>query len=72
MALAGGVFAGSHGAGDSGAFGHFCARSARFARAIDDSTFLRRWAASIPRLDDLWEQPDYANAAAAMWFYRLF
>ena len=52
MALAGGLFARSHGARDSGASGHFCARSARFVRAIDDSIFLPRWATRIPCMDD--------------------
>ena len=52
MALAGRLFARSHGARDSGASGHFCARSARFVRAIDDSIFLPRWATRIPCVDD--------------------
>jgi hypothetical protein len=42
------VFAGSHGAGDSGAFGHFCTRNSRSVGVIDDSIFLLRWATRIP------------------------
>lgn len=52
MALAGGLPARSHGARDSGASGHFCARNARFVRAIDDPIFLFRWATRIPCVDD--------------------
>ena len=52
MALASGVLARSHGAGDFGASGHFCARCARFVRAIDDSIFPPRWATTIPCVDD--------------------
>jgi hypothetical protein len=52
MALAGGLLARSHGARDTGASGHFCARRAGFARAVDDSIFLPRWTTRIPGLDD--------------------
>jgi hypothetical protein len=52
MALACGLLSRSHDARDSGACGHLCARGARFARAIDDTIFLSRWATRIPRLDD--------------------
>jgi hypothetical protein len=52
MALPGGLFARSYSARDSGAAGHFCARNARFVRAIDDSIFLRHWATRIPRMDE--------------------
>src|SRR5271154_2222145 len=52
MALAGGLLARSHGAGDSGASGNFCARSARFVGAIDDSIFLPRWGTRIPGVDN--------------------
>ena len=52
MALAGSLLAGPHGAGDSAASGHFCARSTRFARGIDDSIFPPRWATRVPCVDD--------------------
>ncbi len=52
MALAGGLFARSHGARDSGASGHFCALRARPVGTVDDSIFLLRWATRIPRVDD--------------------
>jgi hypothetical protein len=72
MALAGGVFARSYVARDSGAAGYVYASSTRLIGAVDDALFLSCGTARIPGMDDLWEQPDYANAAAAMWFYRLF
>lgn len=52
MALAGGLLARSHGARDSGASSHFCARSDCVARAINDSVFLPRWDTRIPCVDD--------------------
>jgi hypothetical protein len=52
MALAGGLFARSHVARDSGASGHFCASRARLVRTVDDSAFLPRGATRIPCVDD--------------------
>jgi len=52
MDLAGGVFARSHDARDSGALDQFCPRSARSVRAIDDSFFLSSGATRFPRVDD--------------------
>ena len=52
MALASSVSAHAHGARDTGASCHFCARDARFVGAIDDSSFLPRWAARISGVDD--------------------
>jgi hypothetical protein len=52
MAVARGLSARSHGSRDSGAPRHFCARSARFARAIGHSIFLPRWATTVPCVDD--------------------
>jgi hypothetical protein len=52
MAAAGGVFACSYGARDSGASGYFYASSTRLVGAVDDSIFLSRWTARIPCMDD--------------------
>ena len=51
MALVGSVLARSHGAGDSGAYCHFCAGIARLAWAIDDSILLPCCATKLPRVD---------------------
>ena len=52
MAMAGGLFARSHGARDSGASDYVCARRARLAGTAYDSIFLSRGAARLPRVDD--------------------
>jgi hypothetical protein len=64
MAMASGLFAGPHVARDSGAPGYFCVCSSRLVRIVDDAILLSGRVSRIPRVDDLWEQPDYANAAA--------
>ena len=52
MALAGGLFARSLGARDSGASGHFCAWGTGVVGTADDTFFLSSGAARIPCVDD--------------------
>jgi len=52
MALAGGLFARSHGVRDFGASDHLCTGRTRLVRIVDDFVFLPRWATRVPRVDD--------------------